>query len=319
MNESRTDHYVQLISNASMDVYPGNVISEFTTQLAQPLRLDGQWEVGMHSCAYHRNWLNLTERKDAVVRVTVTQWGETAGEEALDIIKTHMILPHPGNYSTPESLIQAILNTEFVYRPELETNDTLTKSFPVRVGDLISMKCNQSTQRFRIIWKKHFVLKNDLVKIGFSDKLCKMLGLVLTDPSTSLHQCFIAVGNPERIIPSRETSFPFPPYTRETIRSEFTFTDPINLVDVYNLFIYTDLVRATRLGDADAEYLYMIPVEGKEGAYIHFAPDNVVYKEVVSQSVRTINIKVADFAGDRVKFNHGSGEFTCLLHFRKIA
>ena len=49
------DHfYVTLFSNASQDVYPDNKIAAFTTQLAQPIRLDPSeiWEVGLCELSY---------------------------------------------------------------------------------------------------------------------------------------------------------------------------------------------------------------------------------------------------------------------------
>jgi len=49
------DHfYVTLFSNASQDIYPVNKIAAFTTQLAQPIRLDPSeiWEVGLSELSY---------------------------------------------------------------------------------------------------------------------------------------------------------------------------------------------------------------------------------------------------------------------------
>ena len=63
----------------------------------------------------------------------------------------------------------------------------------------------------------------------------------------------------------------------------------------------------------------MLPVQGDEGEYMHFQVQNIVYKEVKAGHIPSIHIKVADVKGDRVKFNHGSGEFTCLMHLRKVA
>lgn len=39
--------YVTLPSNASMDIYPENAISHYTTSLREPLDLTGSWEVGL--------------------------------------------------------------------------------------------------------------------------------------------------------------------------------------------------------------------------------------------------------------------------------
>jgi len=49
------DHfYVTLFCNVSQDIYPDNKIAAFTTQLAQPIRLDPSdiWEVGSSELSY---------------------------------------------------------------------------------------------------------------------------------------------------------------------------------------------------------------------------------------------------------------------------
>lgn len=316
MDDSRTEHYVQLISNASLDVFPHNVISEFTTQLVQPLRLDGGWEIGMHSCSYHRNWLNLTEANDASLELIISKWQRTDNKDGLyvtlGLVKSKLTLPFPGNYSTPESMLRALHALRFLYKtPELHIEMTL--------GDIVKVKFNPSTQRITVHWKGHPRIKNDMVKLTFSDKLRKMLGMRLICPDIHLEQDYVLVGNPDDAVPDLETNYPFPPFTRETIQSSVEFPDPVNFVDVFNLFLYTDIVKATRLGDADSEYLFMLPVQGEEGEYVHFEVQNIVYKDVKSSLVPTIHLKVADFKGDRVKFNHGSGEFTTLLHLRKVS
>jgi len=50
----RNHFYVTLLSNASQDIYPENKIAAFTTQLAQPIRLDPSeiWEVGLSELSY---------------------------------------------------------------------------------------------------------------------------------------------------------------------------------------------------------------------------------------------------------------------------
>lgn len=39
--------YVTLPSNASMDLFPGNVVSNYTTKLMNPIRFEGQWGVAL--------------------------------------------------------------------------------------------------------------------------------------------------------------------------------------------------------------------------------------------------------------------------------
>lgn len=52
------DHgfYVTLPCNASASVYPENRIACYTTRLAKPINLKGEWEVGLAEIEYPRSW-----------------------------------------------------------------------------------------------------------------------------------------------------------------------------------------------------------------------------------------------------------------------
>ena len=45
-----------------MNYYPDNTLTTYTTKLAQPLELDGAWEVGLAEIQYPHSWYNI--RKD---------------------------------------------------------------------------------------------------------------------------------------------------------------------------------------------------------------------------------------------------------------
>ena len=47
-----------------MDYYPDNKISQFVTQLPQPIRLEGQWEVGLVEIIYPHTWFNIPHREE---------------------------------------------------------------------------------------------------------------------------------------------------------------------------------------------------------------------------------------------------------------
>lgn len=53
--------YVTLPSNSSMNVYPDNTLTHFTTLLSKPLDLRGKWEVAMAGISYTRSWYDITE------------------------------------------------------------------------------------------------------------------------------------------------------------------------------------------------------------------------------------------------------------------
>ena len=51
--------YVTLPSNGSMNVFPGNTVTEYKNKLPRPLHLDGEWEVGLIECTYPYSWFQI--------------------------------------------------------------------------------------------------------------------------------------------------------------------------------------------------------------------------------------------------------------------
>ena len=53
--------YLTLPSNTSLQYYPENTVAQFTTQLAHPIDLQGQWEVRLAEIQYPHSWHNINE------------------------------------------------------------------------------------------------------------------------------------------------------------------------------------------------------------------------------------------------------------------
>ena len=47
------------MSNASMDIFKNNTLASFRNQLAQPLQLEGKWQVALESVIFPTNIQNL--------------------------------------------------------------------------------------------------------------------------------------------------------------------------------------------------------------------------------------------------------------------
>ena len=54
---------IELVSNASTQLFPDNTLSSFTNFLPEQLNLDGQWEVAISEISYASMYQNITERK----------------------------------------------------------------------------------------------------------------------------------------------------------------------------------------------------------------------------------------------------------------
>ena len=53
----------ELVSNASLELFPDNTLSSFTNFLPEQVNLDGQWEVAIPEISYPSKYQNVTEGK----------------------------------------------------------------------------------------------------------------------------------------------------------------------------------------------------------------------------------------------------------------
>lgn len=69
----KSDFYITLPSNASMNYYPTNTQSSYRTKLISPLILNGEWEIGLVEIFFPRNWFNIGNHNNDYVIYTKTQ------------------------------------------------------------------------------------------------------------------------------------------------------------------------------------------------------------------------------------------------------
>ena len=56
-----SEFYLTLPSNSSMEYYPENTLTSFTTRLPNSISLEGDWDVGLVEIQYPHNWYNIPE------------------------------------------------------------------------------------------------------------------------------------------------------------------------------------------------------------------------------------------------------------------
>ena len=72
--------YLTLPSNSSMQIYPTNTLTNFTTQLPISLFLDGDWEVGLAEIQYPYTWNNIGSGKNRACNKTLNERNYTSLE-----------------------------------------------------------------------------------------------------------------------------------------------------------------------------------------------------------------------------------------------
>ena len=84
---------------------------------------------------------------------------------------------------------------------------------------------------------------------------------------------------------------------------------------MYNMYIYSNLVRESLVGDSYVPLLRTVSVQGTEGSYIHKLYEKVHYCKLSSDFIQDIEIKIRDETGQQVRFRYG--KVVIKLHFRK--
>lgn len=97
--KSTSSFYMTLPSNASLDLYPDNTLSSFTTKLDPPIDLQGSYEIGLSEIIYPRTWLNVGYREIFII-LSIT-------EKENKIHCQEIILP-AGHYDCVKQIISII-------------------------------------------------------------------------------------------------------------------------------------------------------------------------------------------------------------------
>ena len=163
--------YLTLPSNSSLQFYPENTLTHFTTHLPHTINLQGQWEVGLAEIQYPHTWHNLS---DGEGWITMKKYGK----------ENRLTLPL-GQYDTPEQLI-ASLNELFeephtsysTKRPEI---DILPASPSVRNIVDVHFSYHNVTQKTTISVQPG-------IQVELSNTLRVMLGMKEMQLSEGTHE-----------------------------------------------------------------------------------------------------------------------------------
>ena len=86
---------IELVSNASSELFPDNTLSSFTNFLPEQVQLDGQWEVAISEISYPSMYQNVTVGK--------FMYFDSRHSE-----KVETLYLEPGLYSSITDIVQAM-------------------------------------------------------------------------------------------------------------------------------------------------------------------------------------------------------------------
>lgn len=289
MAESGAGFYVTLPSNSSMTVHPTNKPQAYTVELAQPIVLEGNWEMALMEMQYPNNWFNVTKKSTWNVTIEyLDRDGERLTEEEYDngvnplvgILKSKAFRFEfgPGNFSSIEKICRAIteklcLTMFFKF---YETRNVKTP---------FSFVYNEVTRR---VVTRHSKFFQSTVMEGAegSGELARILGFS-TDESETANLILGQTGKNEASI--------MPNYPA--------------------VFVYCDVVEHQIVGDTKAPLLRTVPLVDKNQEVVGQSFVRPYYIPVKKNYIRSIEIELRNDSGQLIKFQ--SGKSILVLHFRR--
>ena len=99
-NNKMSQFYLTLPSNSSMNYFPKNTLTNFTTKLHHEISLTDDWEVGLSEIILPKNWFNVDKNQYVQIKHYVE-------EEGMVFTSDKYFIP-PGYYTKIESLVSRI-------------------------------------------------------------------------------------------------------------------------------------------------------------------------------------------------------------------
>ena len=261
---------VVLPSNASLQYFPHNTLTNYTAQLAQEIKLPpGEWEVGLSEISFNKSWYNVMGGF-----VYLSTPGEQ--EDILAVIQS-------GYYSDMNELTQ-------------EINNQLKQESQARgssLGDKVSFQFNNRSRRVSVRKSLHHQ-----IKINVNGPLRSQLGF-----SDAFHN---------RILYTSDIDQKYP----QEVNKEFTGDENANIDTISNIYVYSDVVQNSHIGDVQSRLLRIVPVNKEHWAVNSRIYQKIQYLPVSQKNIRNISIYLRTDTGEKVPFTAGKTVVT--LQFRPV-
>lgn len=313
------EYYLELLSTSNLDRYPDNRISHFTTLLHTPLTLPGQWVMGLQSCGFQNNVINVEESQGLIKFIghRFIRPQDGVSPEINTTVTIDFSLPVPGNYSSPTEFVKTVHNLT-----GYDTRDGKMWTF----SDIAKLEWNPSVQKLNIrdvnTEDKMFERATERRYFIFQEELGNMIGLEgLRDPRTGLKEWKVVTREFSKIILNNELFGPqFKQYynvnDNEMFGKVFSRTAMWNAHNI--IYILCDRVEPSSRGNDMLSYLAAVPITVGPNEYEWHEFRNVEYKKVNTSHMDTVTLTVVDQDDERVKFLEGSGEVHVKLHLKRV-
>lgn len=308
-DERGCEFTLNLVSNASMETFPGNKLSSFTTLLPQPFNLTGEWQVALVEISWPAMVRNVIDGQIEVSKILDTpqppnvQSPKRSSSGLVSrslprVFRSSTIQFTPpetrqiksGCYPSIDSIMKAIVKSADDHI-RIET-PTYNKNTEASRLPSISWKVDCATQELRIKYVGNLE-RHGLVIKAKSHDLKNILG------TTTLIDC--QNGDAKRSLDTTNDGY--------TIVKQSGHW-PIDLNGgSHTMFLYCDLVQNETLGDVQTALLRSIPLDSlsnssqeqrREVNHRSFA--NLQWKRVYKSQFQSITLTLANEIGQKIPF-----------------
>ncbi|MEW8547093.1 MAG: hypothetical protein AB2693_26560 [Candidatus Thiodiazotropha sp.] len=275
------EFYLTLLSDSSMNMFPNNTQSSFTVRLDHPLKIDRDtWEVALVEIITPSEVTNISENNNFFFLTFLQQ--ETVNKLGMQRTK-ELCASGQGCYEYKLFLPEGNYSSPQHLVDEIQSViDTNHGPLLTKINASIRITYVKSSNRLKVIAQN-----SKQVRVRFPASLGEMLGV---NPSMSERP----VGN-----------------------ENYAFKYEVDLNTIHSrLYVYSDIVDYTYLGDVTAPILRVVPFNtSKTSQQSHKEFVNMHYVPVAKSFIDQVHISIRGDAGQAVPFSHG--KTLIKLHFRE--
>ena len=266
-------------SLACADEYPYNAVGSFTNTIKPSIHLNGRYEVGLVNVIFP-NQLNAVTKNDPLFaidfKINYFNSGRRVAGESVQYLPTKNI------------------SGDHVYRviPSLESDirSYLIKQRLLRAETENIFRYDDVKQN--IFFSKGLIVEN--------------VSAVMFDEAKIIWRFAPMIASILALEPNKEYDFEIDDLN-DRYRKHPTLKSSVN-----QIYLYTDIVTPSRVGDYQSEILEVIPMRH---SHFYKTNNNTVYKSIRKNIIENISILMKDERGRPVPFEDGSS-VTCVLHIK---
>jgi hypothetical protein len=336
------DFLVTLPSNSNMASHPDNEPANYTVKLATPISLQGEWEAALVSMQYTHNWV-ITDN-NIYLRFIVFDVEATSSnimqQHKQNAVSDFTIMPYSVRMLSAAKILAkhdhnvtglSELNVQYTdtyiyphhYASSQQLGDEVCRAFYIAFPDTkakLSYFYNHADCSGRFVTSKA-----EIAILSTDKRIGDLLG-----HSTELVACSLCNEHGNELLGSEAIEVLLNATSRTPVRRvdsrHWYLLDRLGInqpkiKSVSSLWVYSDITKRQRVGDAQVPLLGIIPVHrAPAGERTHYCVNPVHFLGLSRTYIDTITIMLVNERGERIPFARNAGNDTnvvCCIRFRR--